>query len=208
MGLVLNARQIYAILAPVALMAMMYPIFRLLARRFGTKNWRLGRYLGLAIYWLIWGAVFPWMMLGKENIIRIIQPQHLTVKIFFLVLFPLVMSALYKFISKMKYEKPSLWIFVLLLSTCFGNGIFEELIWRGVYMWLFPNSIMFSIIWPSMFFALWHYIPGSINPDGNVAGLIIGSGLMGFYLGFLARHTGTIWWTIIMHTLGGMIMVL
>ena len=204
----MDTKQIVAILAPFALIAVMYPIFRMLAKRFGRKNWRLGWYWGLAIYWLIWGIVFPWVILGKENIIRIIQPGHLTVKIFFLVLFPLVMSTIYKFVPNMKYEKPSVWVFVLILSTCFGNGIFEELIWRGVYTLLFPNSIMFGIIWPGLFFALWHYIPGSINPDGNVAGLMVGSGLMGLYLGFLARQTGTIWWTIIVHTVGGMIMVL
>lgn len=30
---------------------------------------------------------------------------------------------------------------------------------------------------------------------------------MGFYLSFLAKRTGTIWWTIVAHTLGGMIMI-
>jgi len=204
----MNPKQIFAILAPLILMIVMYLIFQILVRTFGAIKWRIGWYLGLAIYWLIWGAIFPWLMIGKESIIRIIQPQQLTIRIFFLVLFPLAMSALYKLVPNMKYEKPSVWIFALILSTCFGNGIFEELLWRGVYMELFPDSIMFGIIWPSIFFAFWHYIPGSMNPNGNVVGLIIGSGLMGFYLSFLARHTGTIWWTIIMHTLGGIIMVL
>ena len=188
-------------------MAVMFLIFRILKRAFET-NWKIGWYLGLATYWLIWGAIFPWLMIGKESIIRVIHPQHLTVKIFFLVLFPLVMSVLFKLVSNMKYEKPSVLIFALTLSTCFGNGFFEELLWRGVYLELFPNSIMFGIIWPSIFFALWHYIPGSMNPDGNVVGLMVGSGLMGVYLSFLARRTGSIWWTIIMHTLGGIIMVL
>jgi hypothetical protein len=39
-------------------------------------------------------------------------------------------------------------------------------------------------------------------------GLMIGSGLMGFYLSFLVHKTGTIWWAIVAHTLGGIIMVL
>jgi hypothetical protein len=30
---------------------------------------------------------------------------------------------------------------------------------------------------------------------------------MGFYLAFLAKRTGTIWWTIVAHTIGGMIMI-
>jgi membrane protease YdiL (CAAX protease family) len=203
-----DTKQIVAILAPLILLAMMYLIFRALGRAFGTAKWRVAWYLGLAIYWLIWGAVFPWLMLGSESILRIIQPQHLSLKIFFLVLFPIVISAFYKLVPNMKYEKPSPWIFVLLLSTCFGNGFFEELLWRGVYLKLFPNSLVFGLIWPSIFFALWHYIPGSMNPDGNVAALMVGAGFMGVYLGFLAKYTGTIWWTILMHTLGGLIVVL
>jgi membrane protease YdiL (CAAX protease family) len=96
---------------------------------------------------------------------------------------------------------------LLLLTTNFGNGFFEELLWRGVYLDLFPKNLLFGMIWPSLWFALWHYAPGSINPDGNVLGLIIGSGIMGLYLSFLSRRTGTIWWTIIMHTIGGFIMI-
>jgi len=203
----LNKKQIYAICAPFVLLVAMYLVFQLLPRAF-QADWRMGWYFGLVTYWLIWGAAFPWLMLGKESIKRIIQPKKLTAKIFFLVLFPLFLAALYKFVPDMAYEKPSAWLFALILSTCFGNGIFEELLWRGVYMKLFPKRILFGVIWPSIFFALWHYIPGSVNPNGNVAGLIIGSGLMGFYLGFLARYTRTIWWTILMHTLGGIIMVL
>jgi membrane protease YdiL (CAAX protease family) len=203
----MNTHQIYAILAPLVLLAVMYPIFKMLGRAF-KPNWRLGWYFGLAIYWLIWGVVFPWLLIGREGIIRIIHPQQLTVKIFLLLLFPLVLSALFKLVPNMEYDKPSTWIFVLILSTCLGNGIFEELLWRGVYLECFPNNMMFGVIWPSIFFALWYYIPGSVNPKGNVVGLMVGSGLMRFYLAFLARHTGSIWWTIIVHTVGGFITVL
>ena len=38
-------------------------------------------------------------------------------------------------------------------------------------------------------------------------GLMIGSGLMGFYLSYLAKRTDTIWWTIVMHTIGGFVMI-
>jgi membrane protease YdiL (CAAX protease family) len=201
----MNTKQRIAIIAPLILIGMMYPVFQFLSGALGET---LGWYIGLILYWLIWGGTFSWLMIGKETIQRIIRPQKLNIKIFFLVLFPLLMAALYKFIPGMEYEKPSLWIWILLLSTNLGNGFFEEVLWRGVYMSLFSDSIMFRIIWPSIWFALWHYAPGSVSSDGNVIGLMIGSGLMGLYLSFLAKKTGTVWWTIIMHTLGGVIMIL
>jgi len=201
----MNNKQKIAIIAPLILIGMMYPIFQVLS---GVFEERIGWYIGLVLYWLIWGAAFSRFMIGKESIRKIIRPQKLNIKIFFLVLFPLLMAALYKFIPGMEYEKPSIWIFLLLLSTSFGNGFFEEVLWRGVYMRLFPDSIVFRILWPSIWFALWHYVPGSVSSNGNVIGLMVGSGLMGFYLSFLAKKTETIWWTIIAHTLGGIIMIL
>jgi membrane protease YdiL (CAAX protease family) len=203
----MNRKQRISIISPLMLIGVMYAIFHVLAGAF-KGNWRIAWYLGLVIYWLVWGGVFSWLMIGKESIQRIIRPQKLNTKVFFLVLFPLLMAGLYRLIPGMEYEKPSLWVFLLLVSTNFGNGFFEEVLWRGVYMELFPDNILFRIMWPSIWFALWHYVPGSLSPDGNVLGLIIGSGLLGFYLSFLAKKTGTIWWTIVAHTIGGFIMIL
>ena len=38
--------------------------------------------------------------------------------------------------------------------------------------------------------------------------LLIRTGFIDLYLNFLTRKTGSIWWTILMHTLGGFIMIL
>jgi membrane protease YdiL (CAAX protease family) len=202
----MSRKQKIAIISPLLLIGVMYPIFHTLAGAFG-KNWRIAWYIGLIIYWLLWGGIFPWLMIGKERLLRIIRPQKLNTEVLLLVLFPLLMSGLYRIIPGMEYDKPSSWIFLLLVSTNFGNGFFEEVLWRGVYMELFPNNILLRIVWPSIWFALWHYVPGSISPSGNVLGLMIGSGLMGFYLSFLAKRTGTIWWTIVAHAIGGFIMI-
>ena len=37
---------------------------------------------------------------------------------------------------------------------------------------------------------------------------MIGAGFLGYYLSYRARKTGTIWWTILMHSTGGLIMIL
>jgi membrane protease YdiL (CAAX protease family) len=202
----MSNRQRLAIVAPLLLVGIMVPVFRAFARAFG-ENWRIGWYLGLATYWLTWCAAFPLWIVGKERILALVRPQELNLGVLLLVLIPLIGAALYRFVPGMEYQKPSVWIFLLLLSTNFGNGFFEEVLWRGVYMELFPDSILHRIVWPSIWFALWHYAPGSVSPDGNALGLMIGSGVMGFYLAFLAKKTGTIWWTIVAHTVGGMIMI-
>ena len=194
----MNTKQKIAIIAPLLLVGMMYPSFQFLANLFGET---IGWYLGLIVYWIIWGGIFSIAILGKENLISIIRPQKINIKILLLVLFPILMSSLYKLVPGMGYEKPSIWIFLLLFSTTFGNGFFEEVLWRGVYMKLFPNNVMFRIIWPTIWFAIWHYAPGSVHSDGNVVALMIGAGVFGFYLSFLAKQTDTIWWAIVTHAL-------
>ena len=202
----MTSKQRIVIITPIVLLAFMYPVFQLLTGAF--EETIIGWYLGLIIYWLIWGIAFPFWIIGKESIKTMIRPQKLNIKVFFLVLFPLLMASLSKFIPGMGYQKTSLWIFLLYLSTTFGNGFFEEVLWRGVYMKLFPNSILFRIVWPSIWFALWYYAPGSVSPNKNVIALMIGAGVFGFYLSFLAKKTETIWWSIICHTLGAIIMIL
>jgi membrane protease YdiL (CAAX protease family) len=202
----MSRQQRIAIVAPVALVGTTYPVFHLLVGAF-SENWRIGWYLGLIVYWLTWcGAYSIWLM-GRETIFRLVRPGRPTVGVLLLALVPLIGAALYRLVPGMSYEKPGVGMLLLLLSTSFGNGFFEEVLWRGVYLKLFPDDVLWRLVWPGIWFALWHYVPGSVAPDGNVLGLMIGSGMMGFYLGFLAKKTDTIWWTIVAHTLGGMIMI-
>ena len=203
----MNSKQIITIIAPPILVGVMIPVFRLLAMAF-PQDWRYGWALGLALYWLTWCGLLPLALTGKDSLYALIHPQRLTFQIFILVLIPLIGAGLSRLVPGMTYQKPTVWIFLILLTTTFGNGFFEEILWRGVYLELFPKNVLWGMIWPSLWFALWHYAPGSVAPGGKPWGLMIGSGAMGFYLSFLARRTRTIWWTILMHTIGGIIMIL
>jgi len=199
-----SKRQKIAVFAPIALLASMYFVYRQLAHVYGSQ---LAWYAGFWIYWLSWGVTFSFAIARKEDILRLIRPRRPDTKVVLLVIFPLIMTVVFRVLTGSQYIKPSALWTVLLISTAFGNGFFEEVLWRGVYLNFFPESIFYSIIWPAFWFALWHYIPGSLSPNSNVIGLMIGSGLFGLYLGFLAKKTGSIWWCIVCHTLGGVVMI-
>lgn len=198
----MNLKQKIAVIAPLVLVAVMYPIFHLLA---GVMNYRVAWYLGLAIYWIIWCCVFPLLIIGKEAIKTLIRPQKPDKKILLLIAIPLL-GAVAGRLMLGGYEKESVWIALLLFSTPFGNGFFEEVLWRGMYLRLFPDHLFYRMIWPSLWFALWHYAPGSVS-SGNPARLMIGAGVMGLYLSYLAKKRNTAWWGIVVHTVGGIIMV-
>jgi membrane protease YdiL (CAAX protease family) len=201
-----NTKQKVAIVTPPILVAVMYPVFLLLA---GSLSDRIAWYLGLVIYWVIWGAAFPLVIIGKNDIKTLIRPRKLNRKVLLLISIPLLGALATRLVPGMGYSKESVWIVVLLLSTALGNGFFEEVLWRGVYTNLFPNNILYRMIWPTIWFGLWHFVPGSIFHDNVVSllSLMLGAGLMGFYLSYLTKKLNTLWWSIIIHSIGGIIMV-
>ena len=69
----MNRKQIITIVTPIIVIASLYPIFQSLAGF--IENDRIAWYLGLATYWLIWGAIFPVLMIGIKNIKELITKQ-------------------------------------------------------------------------------------------------------------------------------------
>ena len=195
----MSNKQKIAIAAPITITATMIPMFQILAGKLGSFQ---GWYLGLVAYWLIWGAIFSVLIIGKQRIRILITPRRGNLKIVALVAFPLLMAFISKFLPGMEYKKESTWTFLLLLTTAFGNGFFEEILWRGVYMTLFPRNLWLRIVWPSIWFALWHYAPGSINPNScHVFALMAGALFLGVYAAIMAKCTHTLCWSIIISEL-------
>lgn len=207
---VLNRKQRIAVGAPVVLMATMYPIFRLLDGWVGDRmDGYLGWYLGLAVYWIIWGAGFSLWMVGWSRIKELLRPRRPTLLIAALIAFPVAMAGVVLLMPDMGYEKRSAGIWLLLLSSTLGNGLFEETLWRGVYLELFRNLRSWRVWWAGTWFGLWHIIPVSINAASfaEVMPMVIGSMFFGYYLAFVAKRTDSVWWPMIAHFLGGIVMV-
>ncbi|UCG30982.1 MAG: CPBP family intramembrane metalloprotease [candidate division WOR-3 bacterium] len=200
----MSKRQRITVFAPIAVIFSMYIVYRQLAQPYGNQ---FAWYAGFWVYWISWGAIFSFTIVGKKKIFRLIRPRKPDKSTLPFVAFPLIMTVIFRFLTGTQYAKPTTLWTVLLVSTAFGNGFFEEILWRGVYLNFFPKNIFYRMVWPTFWFTLWHYIPGSLSPNSHVIGLMIGSGLFGFYLAFLAKKTETVWWCIVCHTLGGILMV-
>lgn len=200
-------RQLIAAAAPLVVLGTMYPIFLALDAAFGeAAEGYLGWYLGLAVYWVLWGGIYAFRMIGTRRLGELIRPRRPTLTIVGLILFPVVMAGGVRLLPGMEYEKHSIAVWLLLISPTFGNSIFEEILWRGVYLEQFRDRFWMQAVWPTVWFALWHIIPISTH-GGEVATMVIGPLFFGFYLAFLAKHTDGIWWPVVAHVLGGMVMV-
>ena len=201
----MNTKQIIALSMPIILLVTIYPIFQALSQKFGNQK---GWFLGLVVYWILWGGIFSFVIMGKDTVARLVHPQTIELQAVLLTAVPIVFSLIGRVFMGVNYEKSSGWVLLGLLATAVANGVFEELLWRGIYLELFPGSLLFQIIWPSLWFGLWHYAPGSVSNSENVWGLVSSAVVFGLFLSLLARQTDTLWWPILGHTLAGIIMVI
>lgn len=207
--LAFDHRQRVVVLAPVALIAVMLPVFQLSRALVGDAagGWAAW-FAGMVVYWLVWGWVFSRWVLGRDRVRALIRPQRLSLALVGQVGFIVVMAAVVRFaVPGMGYSPPTVAAAVLLGLSPFANGVFEELLWRGVYLDVFPDRPGWRVAWPSIWFGLWHLVPATIEVGGPHPAMVIGPVLMGLYLAWLAKKTTSVWGPILAHTLGGLVMI-
>jgi len=101
----------------------------------------------------------------------------------------------------------SLFLIIINIPLAFINGFGEEIFWRGFYIKEFPNSIIWGIIIPSIFFSLWHFAPQIAIPHANRFLFVFSTFLLGIVNGIVAYITKSAKWTAITHTIGGILAV-
>jgi membrane protease YdiL (CAAX protease family) len=87
-------------------------------------------------------------------------------------------------------------------GVAIANAILEEVLWRGVYISLWPRSPWLGWIWPSIGFSAWHLAPQLIHPSslGPIAFTAASLGL-GLSWGWVAYRTGSLRWVSASHAL-------
>ncbi|WP_169311808.1 CPBP family intramembrane glutamic endopeptidase [Spirochaeta thermophila] len=94
---------------------------------------------------------------------------------------------------------------VLLLSVPLAlvHAFFEELFWRGLYIKEFPDSVVWGVVIPSLFFSLWHVAPQFAIPADDVVLFVASTLPLGFVYGFVAYATKSARWSAIGHGISG-----
>lgn len=195
----MNRKQIVALAALPTLTLTMIPVYRLLARWLGQKRaW----YAGFVVYWSIWCIPFSLWAIGPRKLKELLRFQRWQpaewLTLIMLPLLALLGRDTQRTAPRSTGEK------TLLVGVTIMNSFWEEVLWRGVYITLFPDNPWWSAVWPTLWFALWHYAPGSTSPAADVRTLMIGAGMLGATFSGLSLKTHSIRTAALAHILGGL----
>ncbi len=199
-----KSKLLAGIIGPPILMLVMFLIYQLFGVIFGRE---VGWYMGLFVYWMLCGLLFSAWLIGIKKIKKLSSPRRLEIKMIPFIILPPLIVFIFRIFSGTVYPKVNLLVVIGLVITAFGNGIFEEILWRGAYMELYPNNNFMRIIYSTIWYALFHFASGSLSSNSNILGLVIGAAFFGIFLATLAKWTNTIFWGILCHVLGGLIMI-
>jgi membrane protease YdiL (CAAX protease family) len=85
------------------------------------------------------------------------------------------------------------------------NGLCEEILWRGLYVSLFPDNFWLAIAFPAIGFALWHLAPLQVISEGGKSAFVLSTFFLGLAYGWIALQTGSALWTALSHSLSGIL---
>ena len=95
---------------------------------------------------------------------------------------------------------------IIAIPVAIINGVCEELLWRGLYIKVFPNNALLGVIFPAIGFAFWHISPQLIFPaEQGVWPFVTSTLFLGLSYGWIAYKTKSIKWNAISHSLGGIL---
>ena len=195
---------IVLLLTPFALLGSTYLAFHFLVRLWGP---RFGYLAGFLFYWIVWGLLLPWWLVGRAGLAAMfrVPPEPFGepawIGVAFL-LFPLALGYGYAFPKAVRQVSFQVILFSALIAIV--NGTLEEVLWRGTYLQVFPNSWFLGLVYPAFGFAVWHFAPQSIHPNrapgGNLS-LVLIAWMIALLWGYVAKVSGSILLPVISHIL-------
>ena len=198
----LSFSQGAALVLPILLIASMFWLFSVLTRRLGHP---LGYLLSFGVYWVLWCILAPLALLGGVKPLLALftpfpSPGELSWQTHLALWWPVIFPLFFVFIRRAAKANARILIASVLLGIVIG--VTEEILWRGVYMRLFPGSIWLNMVYPSLMFALWHLAPLSVVKNrqaGGATSFVVYAFLLGITYAITVNQTGSIAWATVSH---------
>lgn len=197
-----TGRQWAMIAAPIVLVLSMWAAFQGFVAWLGSPPGYLAAFI---VYWIGWCIVVPVVILGLRGVLDLFREgevpfAQLGWKTQALLWWPIVFPLGFIFIPRVAEANAAIIAVSILLGVVIG--VTEELLWRGVYVRLFPDDVWLNTVYPSVIFGLWHVAPQSVRTStmpGGAASFVVYAVVLGLSYATYARKTGSIRWCTMSH---------
>lgn len=163
-----SPKKYFLLVLPFLLLLSTALVFISLSQWLGKE---LGYVLGFTFYWVMWCLIVPLILLGKAGFFSLFREEiplfrkenqlpislliTTTVGAFFMYFIP-------------NFATTPIMIITIGIPVAIINGTYEEILWRGLYVKIFPNKVMLGLIYPTIGFAIWHISPQLVFPSEGV----------------------------------------
>lgn len=168
---------------------------------FGQRG---GFTVGLLFYWIVWCLLLPFALFGRVAFLELFGRSARGLRLREAILLMIPPAVGFTTIFPLLLWVGSSRLFVVAAVIAIVNGTCEEVLWRGAYLKIFGDRLWGGLLYPAIGFGIWHVAPLAAHwswSPSRALGLALAAILVGWAYGFVARHTGSIRWTILSHVL-------
>ena len=198
-----RSRKILSVLLPFILLASTSIVFSLSSIMYGKYS---GYLMSFIFYWFFWCLFIPSLFSGKKISSLLKDKKPLFRKrnsVIILLLLSTVVGPIFIYFVPNFYKTPLL-VVLMSIPLALFHGLCEELFWRGLYVFLFPDNLFFGLIFPTLTFSLWHIAPQIVIPaESGVIVFVLLTLPYGFTYGLAAYVTKSAKWSAIFHGISG-----
>jgi membrane protease YdiL (CAAX protease family) len=191
-----DTRRLVVLLTPVAVPVSMAAVFAALGRRLSPR----GAYnAGFAVYWAGWCLLVPSAVLGPRRALHVMASgRRPTTSETAIMLLPVLGAACTELVPRRRLVDGR--VLAVMIGSAAVNATAEELLWRGMFLEVFPDDLRWGTLWPLAGFSLWHLAPQIVLPSRHGrAGFVLGAAVVGAASAFAARRTGGLRWVLLPH---------
>jgi membrane protease YdiL (CAAX protease family) len=200
-GLSIDGRRAVALALPVAVPLAMVATFHVTRDRLGDQ-W--GYVAGFGVYWATCAGLSV-ALLGRRRIRHLFRDAHPRLGKpaamgLALLAWPVAGAIATRFIPEVGGATPAM--LGTIVGVAVANALLEEILWRGVYITLWPHNPWLGWLWPAVGFAAWHFAPQVIHPSSMGSSVfVLASLVLGLSWGWVAFRTGSLRLVSISHVL-------
>ncbi len=165
----------------------MAAVFALLARKLPPRT---AYNTGFAIYWAGWCGAFPAYLLGPRGCVQALRTGRAPTRgEAALAVVPVLGGVGTELLPHRRQLDPG--VATMMVATATVNAVGEELLWRAVFMTLFPGQAGRGLLWPLAGFSAWHFAPQIVLPSRlGRARFVAGAAFVGAISSAIAWRTG------------------